>query len=311
MLPRSIGHVLHVGLIARMASRISLLEREAQVTAREAERILRADDDRLAAWSRRLLDREPFDSALYDILLPVDATTDEEAVALICEQVRKPALLVTPASRRAVEDFAIAAGVHGALATTGYDVDVRVEEGFARIGLRRYVARYERAVRKITDLAAAVPGVRDVEVAPGTGFVPPSLLPVVEVEAPTRVLLVDDEEDFVQTLSERLRTRRLDSIVALDGHEALEVLRTEEPDVMVLDLKMPGIDGIEVLRRVKREHPGVEVIILTGHGTDRERDITMELGAFAYLRKPVDIDRLTETLRAAYAKVRGRRKEDV
>ena len=72
---------------------------------------------------------------------------------------------------------------------------------------------------------------------------------------------------------------------------------------MVLDLKMPGIDGIEVLRRVKRDHPGVEVIILTGHGSQKEEEIANQLGAFAYLRKPVDIELLTNTMKQAYRKI--------
>jgi two-component system response regulator CpxR len=83
----------------------------------------------------------------------------------------------------------------------------------------------------------------------------------------------------------------------------------EEPEVMVLDLKMPGIDGMEVLRRVKRTNPGTEVIILTGHGSDREEALAAELGAFAYLRKPVDIEVLTETMKAAYRKVEEARRD--
>ena len=71
---------------------------------------------------------------------------------------------------------------------------------------------------------------------------------------------------------------------------------------MILDLKMPGIDGIEVLRRVKKTNPNIEIIILTGHGTEKDKDICMALGAFAYLEKPVDIELLTKTLQAAYAK---------
>ena len=79
---------------------------------------------------------------------------------------------------------------------------------------------------------------------------------------------------------------------------------------MVLDLKMPGIDGIEVLRRVKQKHPAVEVIILTGHGSDREEKLAMELGAFAYLTKPVNIDVLADTMKQAYSKI-GRIEEDL
>jgi DNA-binding response OmpR family regulator len=88
--------------------------------------------------------------------------------------------------------------------------------------------------------------------------------------------------------------------IAYNGEQALAMIEEDEPEVMVLDLKMPGIDGMEVLRRVKRTHPRTEVIILTGHGSDAEEVLAAELGAFAYLRKPVDIDVLTKTMKAAY-----------
>jgi DNA-binding NtrC family response regulator len=78
----------------------------------------------------------------------------------------------------------------------------------------------------------------------------------------------------------------------------------DEPEVMILDLKMPGIDGIEVLKRVKQTRPEIEVIILTGHGSEEDRTTCMGLGAFAYLQKPVDIDLLTETLKKANEKMR-------
>ncbi len=72
---------------------------------------------------------------------------------------------------------------------------------------------------------------------------------------------------------------------------------------MVLDLKMPGVNGMDVLRKVKKERPHVEVIILTGHGSEKDKDLAMELGAFAYLEKPVDIEILTKTMKEAYAKI--------
>ena len=123
-------------------------------------------------------------------------------------------------------------------------------------------------------------------------------------ESKPKFLLVDDEKEFVLTLSERLETRNLGSAIAYDGEEALSIMETDAPDVMVLDLKMPGIDGLEILRRVKREKPGTEVIILTGHGSEQEERQAMELGAFAYLEKPVNIDVLAETMKQAYSKVK-------
>ena len=121
---------------------------------------------------------------------------------------------------------------------------------------------------------------------------------------PPRVLLVDDEREFVQMLSERLEMREVGSAVAYDGETALRMVEDDEPDVIILDLRMPGIDGIEVLRRIKQNHPNVEVIILTGHGTEEDRRTCMDLGAFAYLQKPVDIEALSETLKRAQEKAR-------
>ena len=117
-----------------------------------------------------------------------------------------------------------------------------------------------------------------------------------------KVLMVDDEEDFVTTLAERMKMRDLDSEVALDGEQALQMVEGDIPDVMVLDLKMPGIDGMEVLRRVRQAYPQVQVVILTGHGSEKDEAEAKRLGAFAYLQKPVEIERLVRTLKDAYKK---------
>jgi DNA-binding NtrC family response regulator len=115
-----------------------------------------------------------------------------------------------------------------------------------------------------------------------------------------KVLMVDDEEDFVTTLSERMKLREVDSEVALDGEQALQRVEDDIPDVMVLDLKMPGIDGLEVLRRVRKAYPQIPVVILTGHGSEKDEAEARRLGAFDYLQKPVDIEKLIKTLRKAY-----------
>jgi len=121
---------------------------------------------------------------------------------------------------------------------------------------------------------------------------------------PSKILLVDDEREFVQTLSERLLMRDMGSAVTYDGESALELVKEDEPDVMILDLKMPGIDGIEVLRKIKETQPAIEVIILTGHGSEEDRETCMDLGAFAYLHKPVDINELSDTIKKANEKIR-------
>jgi CheY-like chemotaxis protein len=125
----------------------------------------------------------------------------------------------------------------------------------------------------------------------------------------TRILLVDDEKDFVDTLSQRMEMRDLSADIALNGEQALEALDKESPDVMVLDLRMPGVDGMEVLRRVKKEHPKVQVIMLTGQGSEKDELEARRLGAFDYLEKPVDIDALVSRIRSCVLLVVGN--EDV
>lgn len=115
-----------------------------------------------------------------------------------------------------------------------------------------------------------------------------------------RVLLVDDEEDYVKAMAERMDMRDLQSQVALSGEEALEVLETNPPDVIVLDLRMPGIQGMEVLERVRKEHPHIQVIILTGHGGEKEEKEARRLGAFEYLQKPADTGDLVATIQGAW-----------
>lgn len=115
-----------------------------------------------------------------------------------------------------------------------------------------------------------------------------------------KILLVDDEKEFVQTLSERIRMRDHKSDVALNGEEALKHMDDDLPDVVVLDLKMPGIDGMEVLRRIRKAYPDVQVIMLTGHGSDKDEKEARKLGAFEYLQKPVEIDTLMKKIKKAY-----------
>jgi DNA-binding response OmpR family regulator len=114
-----------------------------------------------------------------------------------------------------------------------------------------------------------------------------------------RLLLVDDEEGFVTTLAERLELRGLAPRVALNGEQALALATEEPPQVMVLDLRMPGMSGQEVLRAVKSRWPLTEVIMLTGHGSEQDRDACLALGAGAYHKKPLDLEVLMDSIRAA------------
>lgn len=119
------------------------------------------------------------------------------------------------------------------------------------------------------------------------------------------VLLVDDEVPFVETMTKRLAKRDLQVSTAFSGAEALEKLGKEgSVEVVILDVKMPGIDGIETLKEVKRRHPLVEVVMLTGHGTVETAIEGMKLGAFDYLMKPCDMDVLISKVREAASRKR-------
>lgn len=116
------------------------------------------------------------------------------------------------------------------------------------------------------------------------------------------VLLVDDEEQFIETLAKRLTVRRMNVRTASSGHMALEELQKEPVDVVVADMKMPDMDGIEVTRSVKRDFPLIEVILLTGHASLEASVEGMEVGAFDYLLKPVAIDELVYKIEDAHKK---------
>lgn len=115
-----------------------------------------------------------------------------------------------------------------------------------------------------------------------------------------RVLLVDDEEDFRTTLAKRMAKRQVEVTEVENGPAALESLGKGVFDVVVLDVRMPGMDGIETLRRIKANYPRVEVIMLTGHASVESGIEGMRLGAFDYLMKPCEINELLLKIQDAY-----------
>jgi DNA-binding NtrC family response regulator len=116
------------------------------------------------------------------------------------------------------------------------------------------------------------------------------------------VLLVDDELEFLETLVKRLTKRGLNISTAKSGEDALKIIGEKGIDVVVLDVRMPGMDGIQTLREIKKKDPLMEVIMLTGHASVEVAIEGMELGAFDYLMKPADIDELFYKLQDAFKK---------
>ena len=114
-----------------------------------------------------------------------------------------------------------------------------------------------------------------------------------------RVLFVDDEEELVSAVVERLEIRGVSARGVTSGVDALRLIDSDEFDVVVIDVKMPGLGGLGLIRRIKARRPDLQVVLLSGHGSPEDAEEGMRLGAFDYLMKPVNIDTLISILRRA------------
>lgn len=307
LVPDEITHVLRVCLIADMNYRVLQAGKENQLSEKEASGQIHRQDKEKAAWTDTLFSQpDPWSSSLYDLVIPVDKTSLTEAVTLVEENLRSEVIQPTTASKKAEHDFLLAAQVEVALTKEGHFVSVSARDGAVTLTIHQNVLLLSRLEEELKSIAGTVDGVKSIETRLGKGFHKTDIYRRYDFETP-KLLLVDDEREFVQTLSERLSMRDIDSAVVFDGESALDLMATDDPEVMILDLKMPGIDGFEVLRKTKESRPNVEVVILTGHGSEEDKATCMQLGAFAYLQKPVDIEQLSDTLKEAYAKVQSKK----
>lgn len=304
LIPRDISHVLKTCLIADLKYRTSqaIAEKHAE---KNALKLIKDNEKNSTDWVKAIYNVEdPWNASLYDIIIPMDKTDVKDAVGLILEKSVSEAVAYTDRSREAVKDFYLASLVETALADEGHNISVSARNGAVKLTINNNVLMLKKLEEDIKAIAEKVKGVRSVETEIGKGFYQTDIYRKYDFQAPSKVLLVDDEREFVQTLSERLLLRDMTSAVTYDGESALNIVDEDEPEVMILDLKMPGIDGIEVLKKVKATKPEIEVIILTGHGSEADKKECMDLGAFAYLQKPVDIDVLSDTLKKANAKIK-------
>ena len=310
MIPGDISHALKVCIIADGKFRAAVAAGSGAGTEKEgAKRILKDDESRIA-WVEYLFNRrDPWVPELYDLFIPMDKNSVETATDFICQNTRKPAVMVTDASLKAVEDFVLAAHVELKLAGEGHNVSVSAKNGEVVLEINKNVMMLSSLEEELKRFVSPMPGVKSVSTKVGAGFYQSDVYRKFDFDMPlpSKVLLVDDEREFAQTLSERLQMRDMGSAVVFDGEQALNIVAEDEPEVMVLDLKMPGLDGLEVLRRVKTEHPDVEVIVLTGHGSKEIEETCLKIGACAYLEKPVDIETLTRTMKEAYKNLKKKR----
>lgn len=307
LLPKEVSHILKVCIVAGWDFRFEKAMKQEKLSEKEVSRLLRTNDNDCIRWTHYLLEKSPWDNSLYDIVIPVHSYSLEKAVDIIVENARKDAVQSSPESQQTLHDYVLAAKAGALLAQKGHLVDVECAEGAVTILINKQVLRLEHHKNELVEIVQTLPGLKSVEAKIGPKYNLPNIGLKYDFELPSKILLVDDEVEFVHTLSERLQARSLASTIVYDGEEALNFVQEEEPEVMILDLKMPGIDGIEVLKNVKAEHPDVEVIILTGHGSEREEKVAKELGAFAYLKKPVDIDVLAKTMQDAYNKINAKK----
>ncbi len=310
LIPKTVSHSLRVCLIANLKYRIEAASQEQGISDKEAARLVQKREEDCAAWTDRLFKQsDPWHASLYDIVIPADKMTPVDAATLISDNALSEVVRPTESSKQALADFRLASATEVALAREGHNVDVNAKDGSITITINKQVLMLSRLQEELRSIAEQVPGVSGVETKIGKGFHKSDIYRKHNFEMPSKVLLVDDEREFIQTLSERLMMRDLGPAIAYDGESALDLIREDEPDVMIVDLKMPGINGLEVLRKVKQMRPEIEVIILTGHGHEEDRELCMQLGAFAYLQKPLDINVLSETIKKANEKIRRKKVE--
>ncbi|MFV0436336.1 MAG: response regulator [Desulfopila sp.] len=304
LIPGRVSHVLKVLVVDTKQGRLAVAM-ENGYSEREAKKAIKNDDLAAYNWSDFLFKKEAYDSSLFDLVIPAEDRSPQEIMETIVKHFHSTSVLQTAESVQAVQDMVIEAEVERLLLNSGHRMAIRSTGGEVVLTVEKSVFSFSRLANDLTELATKVGGVTEVKVNKSVNL-NESIYRRQNFELPSKVLFVDDEKDFVQTVSERLISRDVGTYGVYNGEEALELVSEDRPDVMVLDLKMPGMHGVEVLRRTKELAPDIEVIVLTGHGSSQDMQQCMELGAFAYMNKPVDIEELSATIKAANEKVHNR-----
>lgn len=306
LIPADITHILRVALVADVAHRLSAARETGGISKNEALRLLRTQDKNSEAWidAVHASPHMGWDPTAYDLFIPMHKITVGQASAWIEENIFKAALQPTAESLQAATDFSLAAQVEAALIREGHLVEATARQGHLTLHLHKqglFPGRRENALKQA---AHNVPGVTRVSIKASRRSHQPSIYRRHDFHLPARVLLADDKRDMVPAFSERIRSGERASVVAIDGESALHRAEEEQPEVMIIDLKMPGVDGLEVLRKVKKTQPGIEVILLTGRGSRTEEEKCRKLGAFGCLQKPVDPAKLSRMIEQAHEKIR-------
>jgi two-component system, OmpR family, response regulator CpxR len=301
LIPPTISHILELLVSDNKKHRIQIASSQG-FSEKEASKLIKLNDQSIISWVDFLCCQDAFDPSLHDIVIPASQIKENGGFELIESYFRSQNLSETDKSRLAVKDLEIEGNVEYALLENGHKLDVTVTNGHVLLQVNTSTFNFSKLTNRLTIIAYAVKGVTGVDVTMGEGC-RTSIYRDQKFELPPKVLLVDDERDFVQTLSERLDIRNFGSHAVYDGQQALDFIQEDDPDVMVIDLRMPGINGIDVLKQVKQTNPHIEVIVLSGHGSLEDEQACLELGAFSFLHKPADLEKLSETIKDAYAKI--------
>ena len=298
LIPLAVVDVLTILLVDSKEGRIAQAQTEGLSEA-AAKKQIKYHDVRAYRWAEFLFKKEPFDKSLYDLVLPNSLKSVEERCDGIINFFHKTSLLRSAESIQAVDNMALAAKVERRLLRGGHVLGVLADGRHITLSVEKSVFHFEGLKKELVEIVSAVRGVDMVTVHMSPAY-SDSIYRQQKFELPSKVLFVDDEKEFVQTVAERLISRNVGTYGVFSGVEALELISDDPPDVMVLDLKMPQMHGVEVLKKAKELYPEIEIIILTGHGSVEDEMVCMTLGAFAYLNKPVDIETLSNTIKSAH-----------
>lgn len=303
-----ISHVFRSLIVDGRADRMEKAIAEG-LSERSAKKQIHDEDLKAFDLSNFLYKKEAYDSSLFDLVEPVAGRAADQVAADISGYFQRTSILRTEQSEQAATDMRVQAEVERLLLDAGHKMNVCVTGTKATLKVEKSVLNFDRLVNELNDLVQnKLIEVKEVLVEKSIDY-NDSIYRRQRFDLPSKVLFVDDEREFVETVSERLISRDVGTYGVFNGDEALSLIEDDCPDVMVLDLKMPGLSGVQVLREAKKVAPEVEVIILTGHGSQKDMLDCMELGAFSYMNKPVDIAELSETIMAAHEKAAARQKE--
>jgi len=215
LIPKAVSHSLRVCLIASLKYRIAEASREQAVSEKDAAKLVQKREEACSVWIDMLFNQsDPWDAGLYDIVIPADKMTPADAAALIADNAVSDVVRPTQSSKQALADFRLTVGTEVALAKEGHNVDVSAKDGSITITINKHVLMLSRLQDELRAIAEQVPGVKAVETKVGKDFHKSDIYRKHNFEMPSKVLLVDDEREFVQTLSERLMMRDMGPAVA-------------------------------------------------------------------------------------------------